>query len=226
MRTRMAGVSIIRVTFVLVAVVAGGACSSNSPTPVNPAAPTADATSASATPSETPTPPAAPTPPPTPPAAPTPASIEGVYNLTFVAVPSCALPAEFMRRTYQARITETADNLLVELSGPGFPEDFRYFYPYGFTGKRDGSAVRFDLHGDPCSLDPLCWDHEYLFREFPDGICSMGESCGPRRFVGYSGTATGTVGERSIPMVFRGTVRLWGAQNAACTGDHRLDLLR
>jgi len=221
MRTRMAGVSIIRVTIVLVAVVAIGACNGkSSPTPVNPAAPTTNATSASATPSETPTPA------PTPPAAPTPASIEGVYNLTFVAAPSCVLPKEFMQRTYLARITEKADDLLVELSGPGFPEDFRYFYPYGFKGKRDGSAVRFDLHGDPCSLDPLCWDYEYLFREFPDGICSMGESCGSRRFLGYSGTATGTVGERSIPMVFRGTVRLWGAQNAACTGDHKLDLLR
>lgn len=67
MCTRFTHVSIIRVTFVLVAVVTGGACDrQNSSDSINPAAPTTAAASATATPPTTPTPPA------TPPATPTP----------------------------------------------------------------------------------------------------------------------------------------------------------
>jgi hypothetical protein len=151
------------------------------------------------------------------------AGIDGVYTLTFTAAPSCTLLPEFMRRTYLARITEKAGGLLVEVDGPGFPSDF---WRYGFKGQRDGSGVRFDLIGDPNARNPWNYESDYLFVEYLDGGCLLGQACGPQRFLGYNGSATGTIGERSIATVFSGTVRLWGAQSAQCTGGHRLEFAR
>jgi hypothetical protein len=155
-------------------------------------------------------------------------SIDGVYALTFTAAPSCtmppgALPPELMRRTYLARITEKADGLVVDVDGPGFPYDF---WRYGFKGQRDGSTVRFDLNGSPNSPNPWNWESDYLLMESLDGGCLIGQTCGPQRFLGYTGTATGTIGERSITMVFNGTVRLWGSGVALCAGGHRLEFVR
>ena len=149
--------------------------------------------------------------------------IEGVYSLTFTAAQSCALPPAFTRRTYLARITEKADDLLVELDGPGFPGGW---YLYGFRGRRDGSAVRFDIHGTPG--DPVS-DYDYIFTEALDGFCSMLQPCGPgQRFLSFKGTAAGSVGDRSIPTVFSGTILLYtgSATLAQCTGDHQLDFSR
>jgi hypothetical protein len=152
------------------------------------------------------------------------AGIDGVYHLTFTAAPSCALPAEFMRRIYLARITEKADGLLVELDGPGFPDGW---YLYGFRGTRNGAGVRFDIHGTPG--DPVS-DYDYIFTEAIDGMCSMLQPCGPgqNRFLSFKGTAAGSIGDRSIPMVFSGTVLLYTGIGtlAQCPGDHRLEFAR
>lgn len=150
--------------------------------------------------------------------------IEGVYSLTFTAAPSCALPAEFVRRTYLARINEKADGLLVELDGPGLPGDG--WYLYGFRGQRDGSAVRFDIHGTP--NDPVA-DYDYIFTEALDGFCSMLQPCGGvHRFLSFKGTAAGSIEDRSIPTVFSGTVLLYTGTGtlAQCSGDHRLEFTR
>ena len=152
-----------------------------------------------------------------------PAGIEGVYTLAFAAAPSCALPAEFMRRTYQARITETAEGLLVELGGPGFPGDW---YLWGFRGKRDGSAVRFDIHGTPG--DPVA-DYDYIFTEVLDEWCSMLLPCKPgQRYLSFKGTAAGSIGNGAISTVFSGRVLLYTGSGtlAQCAGDHRLELVR
>jgi hypothetical protein len=142
-------------------------------------------------------------------------SIDGVYTLTFTAAPSCTLPPELMQRTYLARITEKADGLLVELDGPGFPGDY---LRYGFKGKRDGSGVRFDVNGDPNFPNPWHYDSDYLFNERLDGP----------KFLAYTGTATGTTGDRSILTVFSGRVWLYDGLTtfAQCTGNHRLDFAR
>lgn len=151
------------------------------------------------------------------------AGIDGVYTLTFTAGPSCTLPPELMRRTYLARVSEAAAGLLVELDGPGFPGDW---YLYGFRGKRDGSAVFFDIHGTPG--DPVS-DYDYIFTESLDGSCSMLQPCGPgHRFLSFKGTATGSIGEKSISTVFSGMVLLYtgSATLAKCPGDHRLEFAR
>lgn len=57
--------------------------------------------------------------------------------------------------------------------------------------------------------------------EYPDGLCPLSETCGPKRYLGYSGTATGMIGKGRIPLAFGGVVRLWGSQSPACSGDHQ-----
>jgi hypothetical protein len=150
--------------------------------------------------------------------------IDGLYTLTITAASSCTLPREFMQRTYQARITEKADGLLVEVDGLGIRNDV---WPNGFMGQRDGSTVRFDVVGDPNARTTWRWGSDYIFMEHLDDVCCMGQTCGRQRFLGYTGTATGTIGEGGISTVVNGTVRLWGDQPwAQCTGDHRLELVR
>jgi hypothetical protein len=151
--------------------------------------------------------------------------VDGLYTLTITAARTCTLPAEFMQRTYPARITERTDGLVVDVTGPGFPDDL---WPFnGFKGQRDGSAVRFTLVGDPSTVGTWHWGIDYSFMEYLDPVCYMGQACGRQRFLAYTGPATGTIGERSISTVFSGTVRLWGDQPAAqCTGAHRLEFTR
>jgi hypothetical protein len=173
----------------------------------------------------------------------TPNSIDGVYTMTLTADPSCALPPEILQRKYLARITEKAgpapafgdlggsfpnfteyENgwLLVELAGPGFGS---CWFEGGFTGKREGSSMRFDIFGDPSTL------LEYLFNEAVGGFCPMPnfpgwwESCS-HNYLAYSGTATGTIVDGNIFTLFNGNVRLYGAQSAQCTGNHRLEFTR
>jgi hypothetical protein len=150
-------------------------------------------------------------------------TIEGVYTLAFAAAPSCALPPAFMERKYLARIAAKPDGVLVELDGPGFPRGG--WYLYGFRGKRDGSGVQFDIHGTPG--DPVA-DYDYIFTEAVDGMCSMLQPCSGQRFLSFKGAAKGSIGDRSIPTVFSGTVLLYTGTGtlAQCTGDHRLEFTR
>jgi hypothetical protein len=83
----------------------------------------------------------------------------------------------------------------------------------GFTGVRNGNAVRFQISGDEVA--------DYNFIEFLPGT----------RWLDYSGTATGTVNGDSIVATFNGMVQV-----VACPGevmvaqcqaaDHRLEFVR
>lgn len=132
----------------------------------------------------------------------------GTYRLIFSAAASCALPAEAMRRTYIARVAEAPSGALtVTLSGT----EFVVWGEAGFTGRRDGSALRFDITDDYVS--------EYQFIEWLDGS----------RELALSGTATAAVGE-TFTALFNGAVVVrWrsGATVARCeAADHRLEFTR
>ena len=139
----------------------------------------------------------------------TPGDPQGVYTLTITASPSCtALPAAVMQRNYSALIYRTEDDLLVSVRRADAVDQ-----SVGkFTGTRDGSAVRLTAEG------------------FEDVLPSG-------NVLNYVGTATGTIGDRTIVAAFDGTVRvgeLWDfwfnpepLTLAQCQAkDHRLEFVR
>jgi hypothetical protein len=133
----------------------------------------------------------------------------GMYRLVFSASPSCALPSEAMRRSYIAQIVETSPgSLSVVLSGA----EFLAFGEAGFTGRREGSIVRFEIASDLFD-DPV-------FIELLD----------VNRSLAYSGTATGQVGDTFVT-TFSGLVVVrqltQGGELTQCeAGDHRLEFTR
>jgi hypothetical protein len=137
-----------------------------------------------------------------------PGTIIGVYTLVFTASPSCALPPDARRRTYTAQIEEGrnvgySEDLVVMLNGANFEWD-----EAGFTGARDGAAVRFQI------------TDEYEAR------LVVVELLGGMR-MSYRGTATGVVSDKTIIATFDGRVRLSGGAAAECTApDHRLEFTR
>jgi hypothetical protein len=137
-----------------------------------------------------------------------PGTIVGVYTLVFTASPSCALPPAAARRTYTAQVEEGRnvgfpEDLVVMLNGASFEWD-----EAGFTGARDGAAVRFQI------------TDEY---EAPLVVI---ENLGTM-YIAYRGTATGVVSDKSIIATFDGRVRLGGSTVAVCTApDHRLEFTR
>jgi hypothetical protein len=132
----------------------------------------------------------------------------GMYRLVFVASPTCTLPAEAMRRTYMARVEERASGLVVTLSGV----EFVAWGEAGFTGRRDGSRVQFDITSD--------FGPDYTFVELLDAS----------RELAFDGIATGEIGETFVT-VFSGSVtvrnRIGSVTIARCeAGDHRLEFTR
>jgi hypothetical protein len=138
-------------------------------------------------------------------------SIQGWWELTFTASPSCTtLPPETRTRTYTARIWEQT-RLEVELSGA----DMEAWWGAGFTGIRTRDTVSFEL------VDTYSLDADYVFIERLD----------PGRNLGFAGTATGTIGEGSIVATFSGRVQLRAVISpfvfAECRADdHRLKFTR
>jgi hypothetical protein len=137
-----------------------------------------------------------------------PGTIIGVYTLVFTASPSCTLPPDAVRRTYTAQVEEGrnvgyVEDLVVMLNGANFEWD-----EAGFTGARDGTAVRFQI------------TDEYEAR------LAVIELLGGMR-MGYRGTATGVVSDKTIIATFDGRVRVSGGAAAECTApDHRLEFTR
>jgi hypothetical protein len=140
-----------------------------------------------------------------------PGDIRGLYALTFTASPSCTLPAEAMRRSYTARISEAGDQLIVDLSGADF---MVWFEMPGFTGRREANAVSFTIASDL------------------DAAYTVIERLDPAREIAFSGTATGTIEDRRIIAGYNGevVVRTTGSPHnplARCqAGDHRLEFVR
>jgi hypothetical protein len=140
-------------------------------------------------------------------------TINGVHALTFTASPSCTLPAEVMHRTYGALIEpgRAAGQLEVSLNGADFITGFGG--DPGFTATVDRDTVRFAI-SDPTG-------NEYL---------TFVERIGDVNMV-YTGTATGTIGDRKIVTTFDGRVLLktavGGVTVAECNAsDHRLEFVR
>jgi hypothetical protein len=136
--------------------------------------------------------------------------LAGTYRLTFTASSSCVLPSEFLRRTYTAQIRETGPNaVLVELGGA----EFSVWGCAGFTGRREGNTVTFDITSDYTTP------------------CQFIEAIGVRdRELAFSGIAIGRIEDR-IDTTFNGEVvlRTWAGQSpiARCqASDHRLEFTR
>jgi hypothetical protein len=138
------------------------------------------------------------------------AGLTGTYRLTFIASPSCTLPSEVGRRTYTAQMRETGPNaVLVELDGA----DFSVWGCAGFTGRREGNMVTFDITSDYTA------------------DCQFIEALGVRdRELAFSGTAIARL-EDAIDATFSGEVvlRTWAghATIARCQAtDHRFEFTR
>jgi hypothetical protein len=145
----------------------------------------------------------------------TPSTIRGSYTLTFTASPSCALPPEAMRRTYEANVEEgrlmrREEDLIVMLPSVDY---VGWGTEAGFIGAREGNTVRFVITNDESQS-------AYVLVEKIEG----------GRSLSYAGTASGAVADKAIVTTFSGTVTLGGGLGTilgACTAtDHSLVLTR
>jgi len=142
----------------------------------------------------------------------------GMYTVTMTAAPSCSLPDYTVTRTYDGRLLGSDQDLVVLFD----PYDARFVAgrgssgfgrPSGFTGTRDGEAVRFTLHDDEST------DYSFVY------LAAEG------RELAYSGTASGTMSGSGIVATFTGTFELRSGQDhtvsAECHAtDHRVELVR
>lgn len=149
-----------------------------------------------------------PTPRPTPPPTPTPTPHAVTHTLTMTASLSCtAMPDAAKERTYPAQLQEKSNgDLLVWVVNStdimvGWANDS------GFTGKRDGNIVRFDITDDIFAA--------YAMIERIPGIGD----------VGFAGTATGTIDEKGkVVATFSGEYRL-GYRTVLCQApDHLVEV--
>lgn len=132
------------------------------------------------------------------------------HTLVITASPSCtALPDVAKKRTYPAQFFEKPGGDLVVwvVNSPdimvGWANDD------GFTGKRDGNTVRFDITDD--------LNAEYAMIERIPGVGDMG----------YFGTAMGTIENGKIVATFNGEYRLgYGSGPLLCkASDHRIEVI-
>jgi hypothetical protein len=143
-----------------------------------------------------------------------PSPFSGRYSLTFVASPSCTLPAEGKQRTYGAdvgggQVSGESWNLDVTLDHAAFVVGWGG--DAGFSGTMNGNTVRFVIGDD-------------LFSDYYSFIERIGNM-----EMHYWGTATGTVSNGAILTTFDGSVvlRTATATIAECTAtDHRLEFVR
>ena len=174
---------------VLVAVLGWG-CQDRSPSPTSPSPPLTAAN-----------PPAPPVPQKTP-----------THTLTITASPSCtALPAAATQRTYPAQVQEKPNGDIVVLVVNSWDIMIGWANDSGFTGKRHGNTVRFDI------VDDL--DAGYAMIERIPGVGDMG----------YFGTATGTIDANgNIVATFEGEYRLgYGMGPVLCQApDHHIEVTR
>lgn len=134
--------------------------------------------------------------------------LTGAYRMAFTASPTCSLPAQAMRRSYDASLLQIGQDLFVLLRGGNM---VAWGGLTGFTGSRDGNAVRFVVRDT--------FDDGYNLIERIDAIGDLY----------YSGTASGTADGMRILATFSGTLSLRGANGAnlgACLGNHQFELTR
>jgi hypothetical protein len=139
-----------------------------------------------------------------------PLPVLGRYTLTFIASPSCALPAEASRRTYgaqvlDARVHKEPWDLDVTLDGATFTT---VWAEPGFIGRIDGATVRFTITDDT------------------DGVYAFIEQVGAST-LHVIGTAAGTFSDQGIVAKFDGSEVLRGATVVECRApDHSLVFAR
>ena len=161
--------------------------------------------------------PTQPTPTPSAPAPVLATDIVGDYQLTFTASPSCSLPAQFMKRTYQAHIRAWVNfpNVAVDVSGRTFFHD----WAVGFGGTRNGDTVQFNIVGmGNDSFDDLFNSH-------------LAESIDGTTWLTYDGTAVASIRGNSITGTFNGQIALRQdasrAVLAECRAtDHKIEFVR
>jgi hypothetical protein len=115
-----------------------------------------------------------------------------------------------MTRTYNARLKESGPDLVAEFDDPHFVA----WGPAGFTGTTDGETVRFTLNGD---YGKPVYSFVYLVNDSTE--------------LGYTGAATGNMGDSVIVATLNGTVVLCSYHDhkefARCDApDHRMELAR
>jgi hypothetical protein len=157
-----------------------------------------------------PEPPKSPVPfPPQPPKSPDGWTYLGAYSVTITAAPSCALPDSAM--------TRTQTGALLRQSGQNLEFLFDPFGPFegvpGFVGTTDGDTMHLTLNGGYGVSG-------YSFVNWVNDTVS----------VGYTGAATGTMGERGLATSFDGIVLLYHRSDhavfASCDArDHRIELV-
>jgi hypothetical protein len=140
-----------------------------------------------------------------------PTSIEGVYQLTVTASPSCSLPAEAKQRTYTAAIAETTPgHVTVSLSGAEFV--LGEGNQAGFEGIRDGNTIRFVVDNGP---GPGYW---------------LIEQINGTKYLNIEGVALATIGDGSITGIFHAEMRYFvhgGQWLGRCSAsDHRMTFVR
>lgn len=117
-------------------------------------------------------------------------NIEGEYQLTVTASPSCSLPAEVRQRTYAARVTEAKPGYVtVALSGADFsfiPE--KLGGEAGFDGVRNGDALRLVANNG--------YGGGYYFMELIDGT----------NFLSYDFVTAARIGDSVIAGTFVGEI--------------------
>jgi hypothetical protein len=113
--------------------------------------------------------------------------LTGIYRLTVAASSSCVLPAEIMQRSYDARVLQMQEDLVILLSGTALSSFGNY---PGFSGSRTGNTVRFIVRDT--------YDDVYMFVERIDST----------RDLYYSGTAAGNADETRIVAAFNGKLDL------------------
>ena len=144
-------------------------------------------------------------------------SVVGMYRVTVTAAPSCSLPDDAATRTYDGGLLrergqdlevlfDPFDGRFVTGTGPsGFGN------ASGFTGTRDGDAVRFTLSDD----ESAPYSFVYLMTEGTE--------------LAYSGAASGKMDGDRVLATLRGTVLIRHGQNhtvlARCeAADHRIEM--
>ena len=131
----------------------------------------------------------------------------GVYRLDLFASPSCTLRQEALKRSYLVRLTERPSG---SISAVVISPEMVAWGESGFTGRRDGTRVRFFFTDDPM---------DYTFVELLESGAELA----------LVGSAVGEIGD-SIRATFSGTVTVRsriGITLEQCDAeDHRLEFTR
>lgn len=132
------------------------------------------------------------------------------HTLTITASPSCTVwPEAAKRRTYPAQLIEQSNGDLLVRVVNRYDIMIGWANDAGFTGKRDGNTVRFDITNDMMGA----WA---MIERIP-GVGDMG----------YIGTATGTTDNGRVVATFNGRFQIgYGSSPLACQApDHRLEMV-